>query len=204
MNAADIITQLKNREPSILGIEEYRQYAILLPLVEIENETHLLFEVRSMNLRTQPGDICFPGGRVDRDDQNERSAAIRETSEELGLCKTNICDVIPLDYMVFGFGRIIYPYIGRIRDMEQVVPNKDEVEEVFTVPLSYFLETKPKIYKVNFKVTPEKNFPYDLIVGGEDYDWQTSEIEEHFYTYEDRVIWGITAKILTHFVSLLN
>ncbi|HLQ97498.1 MAG TPA: CoA pyrophosphatase [Candidatus Dormibacteraeota bacterium] len=204
MNASNIINKLKDRQPSILGHENFRKFAVLLPLVEVEGETHILFEVRSMNLRSQPGDICFPGGKVDQEDKNTRHAALRETSEELGISMTKIDDVIPLDFMVSDFGRIIYPYVGRLKTIEKIIPNKDEVEETFTVPLSFFLQTNPKKYKVNFEVKPEEAFPYDLIIGGENYDWRTHQMEEIFYKYNGKVIWGLTARILTHFVSLLE
>lgn len=204
MNASNIIAKLKNRKPSILGEEYFKKYAVLLPLIELEEETHILFEVRSMNLRTQPGDICFPGGKVDQGDKNTAYTAIRETSEELRISDTDVYDVFPLDYMVSDFGRIIYPYIGRLKDIKKVTPNKDEVAEIFTVPLSFFLNTKPKKYKVNYEILPEDNFPYDLIMGGENYDWRTHQLEELFYEYNGKVIWGLTAKILTHFVSLIK
>src|SRR5690625_7618853 len=88
--------------------------------------------------------------------------------------------------MVSDFGRIIYPYIGRLKDIKKVTPNKDEVAEIFTVPLSFFLNTKPKKYKVNYEILPEDNFPYDLIMGGENYDWRTHQLEELFYEYNGR------------------
>lgn len=204
MDASNIIGKIKNHKPSILGEENFRKYAVLLPLIEIEEETHILFEVRSMNLRSQPGDICFPGGKVDKEDKNTRHTAIRETSEELGIPEIDIYDVFPLDYMVSDFGRMIYPYVGRIKDIKKIMPNKDEVEEVFSVPLSFFLKTNPKKYKVNFEVMPEDNFPYDLIMGGENYDWRTHQLDELFFKYNGRVIWGLTAKILTHFISLIQ
>jgi peroxisomal coenzyme A diphosphatase NUDT7 len=53
-------------------------------------------------------------------------------------------------------------------------------------------------------VKPDKNFPLELIVGGEDYNWRTSKIDEYFYQYEDKVIWGLTAKILSHFIELIK
>lgn len=205
MNASNIVAKLKNHQPSILGEENFKKYAVLLPLIDMEEETHILFEVRSMDLRSQPGDICFPGGKVDTDDKTTTHTAIRETSEELGIFETDVYDVFPLDYMVSDFGRMIYPYVGRLKgDIKKITPNKDEVEEVFTVPLSYFLKTEPKKYKVHYEVMPEDNFPYDLIMGGENYDWRTRQLDELFYKYNGKVIWGLTAKILTHFVELLQ
>ncbi|WP_067728056.1 NUDIX hydrolase [Oceanobacillus damuensis] len=204
MEASEIIAKLQDRMPSIMGHEHFRKSAVLVPLLEVKGETHLLFEVRSMRMRSQPGDICFPGGRIDMEDPDPRHCAVRETMEELGLSSDDISDVIPLDYVVNDLGRIIYPFVGRIANPEKIAPNKAEVEEVFTVPLSFFQKTKPEKYKVNFQVSPEDDFPYHLIVGGEDYNWQVRHMEELFYQYDEKVIWGLTAKILTHFIGLLK
>ncbi len=204
MDPAKIIAQLKGRVPSIMGHENFRKSAVLVPLIEVGNETHILFEVRSLNMRSQPGDICFPGGRIDQEDKDPRQCSIRETTEELGISGDDISDVIPLDYVVNDLGRIIYPFVGKITRPERIIPSEAEVEEVFTVPLSYFLDTNPETYKVNFQVSPEDDFPYHLIVGGEDYNWQVRHINELFYQYDGKVIWGLTAKILTHFISLIK
>lgn len=195
---------LQNREHGLLGREKYSKYAVLLPLIEKEDGLHILFEVRSYELRRQPGEICFPGGRIDKSDLSEAHTAVRETTEELGIKAEDITNVSPLDYMVNPFGTIIYPYIGIISDPKQIQPNPSEVAEVFTVPLSYLREVKPEIYQINFRLEPEKNFPFNQIIGGEKYNWQARTMEEHFYYYGDKVIWGLTARILSHFLSLLN
>lgn len=204
MEPLDILKRLENREPSILGQEKLKKSAVLVPLVDIRGETHILFEVRSMNLRTQPGDICFPGGRIDHDDQSPKHCAIRETTEELGLAEQHIEKVIPLDYVVSDLGRMIYPFTGKITAPEKIFPNKDEVEEVFTVPLDYLLHSEPEIYKVNFQVLPEENFPFNQIVGGEKYNWQIRHTNELFYHYKNKVIWGLTARMLHHFLTLIK
>ncbi|KKE79267.1 CoA pyrophosphatase [Bacilli bacterium] len=204
MDINQMIQKLKNREPSILGEEHFFKSAVLLPLVEVNQELHILFEVRSMNLRRQPGDICFPGGRIDEEDQTPMHCAVRETTEELGIKNTDIVDVFPLDYVVADMGRIIYPYVGRIKNPEEIVPNKDEVGEVFTIPLDYLLENEPDVYKVHFEVKPADDFPFDLIIGGENYQWQMRHMNEMFYQYDGRVVWGLTAKILYHFISLVK
>ena len=204
MDSATVIAKLKGRTPSILGHHQLRKSAVLLPLVEVEGETHILFEVQSMHMRSQPGDICFPGGRIDKTDSDPRHCAIRETTEELGISDACIDDVIPLDYIVNDLSRIIYPFVGRISNLEQITPNPSEVGEVFTVPLAFFLESEPKCYKVNLQVSPETDFPYHLIVGGEDYNWRVRQIDELFYEYNGKVIWGLTARILTHFIQLVK
>lgn len=204
MNSEAIVNKVKDYTPSILGDEEFSKYAVLLPLIQKENDIHILFEVRSHKLRRQPGEICFPGGRIDKQDQSVQAAAIRETREELGISNDQISNVSALDYLVSPFGMIVYPHMAFINHHESIVPNHAEVEEVFSVPLSFFLETKPAIYHVNVSVKPEENFPFDLIIGGKDYQWRSGKVDEYFYVYEDKVIWGLTARFLARFVELIK
>ncbi|MFJ7638061.1 NUDIX hydrolase [Peribacillus sp. NPDC097264] len=204
MNNEEITKKLTLHTPVILGSGDFAKYAVLVPLIEKEDGIHVLFEERSHQLRRQPGDICFPGGRIDHLDMDEQTAALRETYEELGVAKEDIYNVFPIDYLVSPFGMIVYPYVGFIRGDQPLAPNPSEVETVFTVPLSFFMEKPPEIYHVNFKVEPLENFPHDLVVGGENYKWQPRQTKEYFYQYEGRVIWGMTATILTHFIKILR
>ncbi|WP_210366579.1 CoA pyrophosphatase [Bacillus sp. REN3] len=201
------INQITNtnsgRTPSILGHEKFLKFAILLPLVQVRDEAHILFEVRAMTMRRQPGEICFPGGKIENGEE-PMQAAIRETSEELGIGQNEVMDVFPLDYMVSAFGTVIYPFAGVIKNPDNIFPNAAEVGEVFTVPLSFFRKNQPDRYKINFQVEPEAGFPFDLIIGGENYNWQARGMEEYFFRYNEKVIWGLTAKILNHFIELID
>ncbi|KAB2331061.1 NUDIX hydrolase [Bacillus mesophilum] len=205
MEMNDILNHLRERTPVILGSDKFYKYSVLLPLVKKEDGLHILFEVRSLKMRRQPGEICFPGGRADSTDRDEAHTAMRETSEELGIKESSINNIFPLDYMISPFGTIIYPYAGFI-DLTSTVlkPNQLEVEEVFTVPLQKLQELKPKVYKVNFRVEPEASFPFSSIAGGENYDWQTRAMDEYFYYWDDKVIWGLTARILHHFLEIIQ
>lgn len=204
MDIQNLKKMLQNREPRILGSEQFSRYAVLLPIMKKNDELHLLFEVRSYELRRQPGEICFPGGRVDPDDKNEKQTAIRETCEEIGIVETDICHVSPLDYIVNPFGTIIYPFVGFLKDSTQIKPSPDEVAEVFAVPLPYLQQNHPDVYQIEYNLKPEENFPFHHIIGGEQYKWQTRKVEEHFYYYEDKVIWGLTARILSHLLKLMG
>lgn len=155
-------------------------------------------------MRRQPGEICFPGGRIDRRDEDEEETALRETMEELGIRKEAISNVFPLDYIVSPFGMIVYSFAGFIDPETDFEPNPPEVDSVFTVPLKFFLENEPRVYRIDFDIQPEESFPYDLIAGGENYNWRARQVDEFFYLYEDRVIWGLTAKILMHFMELIR
>lgn len=201
MNIGEMKKKLSLYTPKILGSESFTKFSVLLPLVKKEDGIHILFEERAYTLNRQPGDICFPGGKVDGEDVNEEHTAIRETIEELGLKRDDIGDLYSLDYIVTAFGTIIYPFVGFIHNTHEIKINKSEVESFFTIPLSFFVTNLPEIYYVNFQAVPEEKFPLELIVGGKDYQWQSRNKEEYFYHYENRVIWGLTAKVLTHFVN---
>jgi len=204
MELERLMTKLKYHTPKILGSERFSKYAVMLPLLQKEDGLHVLFEVRSLELRRQPGEICFPGGRIESQDLDEKDAAIRETVEELGINKEDISGVYPLDYMISPFGMILYPYVGYINRHDAIRPNPGEVGEIFTVPLSFFIENNPEIYRVHYKAEPEESFPYDLIPGGENYKWQAKGMEEYFYRYGGRVIWGLTARVLAHFIEIIR
>ncbi|WP_144480784.1 CoA pyrophosphatase [Cytobacillus oceanisediminis] len=203
MKIKQISEALLGRTPSILGHEQFMKFAVLLPLVEVNNEVHILFEVRALTLRRQPGEVCFPGGRIEKGEE-PRVAAARETSEELGIKESEITNMIPLDFMVSAFGTIIYPFVGTINNPESIKPSEAEVGEVFTVPLAFFKKNQPATYKINFQVEPEDGFPFDLIIGGENYNWQTRSMDEYFYRVNGKVIWGLTARVLTHFLELME
>lgn len=203
MEVSKVMEKLKGYKHSIYAKEESFKYSVLLPLMEVNGETHILFEVRSKNLRRQPGEICFPGGKIDEGETQEQ-CAMRETSEELGIDTSLIEDVIALDIMMNASSNIIYPFVGQILKPERIEPNISEVEEIFTVPLQYFQNNSPEIYKIHFHVVPDKDFPLHLIPNGKNYKWQTRHLDEYFYQFEDKVIWGLTAKILYNFITLIK
>lgn len=204
MDLEKIMLKLSERKPFVLGSENFSTYSILLPLVLINNEIHLVFEVRALSLRRQPGEVCFPGGKYDETDKDHMETAMRETYEELGLKEGSISQVMPLDFIVSPYGNIIYPYVGVIDTINDIQVNHKEVDHIFTVPLSFFKHTKPDIHYVSARIEPEPDFPYDSIVGGKDYNWQIKRMEECFYYFEDRVIWGLTARVVRHFLQVIE
>ena len=114
-----------------------RNAAILLPVVEVAGRDNLLFEVRSQRLEMQPGEVCFPGGRIEPGETPEE-AAVREIWEELHVERQQIEILGPLDRMVHFTGTV-YPLLGRMEALAlpNLKLNEDEVEEVFTVPLEF-------------------------------------------------------------------
>lgn len=199
----EVADLFKNRKAGIMGQQVLRKAAVLVPLVDKEGELHVLFEERAHHLRNQPGEICFPGGRLEESDPNPLATAVRETCEELRIAPEWVEPMGELDVLVSYF-QIIYPYVGRITDLSRVSPDPDEVANVFTVPLAHLLQSEPQMHPVGFEVVPPEEFPFDLIQNGRAYKWRKGTIPQYFYLYEDRVIWGLTAKILRHFLELVK
>ncbi|MGN0464951.1 MAG: NUDIX hydrolase [Lachnospiraceae bacterium] len=199
MNQKKQLELLKNHKMSVIGLEEYRQSAVCIPLIE-KNETYqILFEVRSKKINHQPGDICFPGGMIEF---NEKpiDAAIRETCEELCINSEQIQFLGATDLLI-GSSILVYPYSVLLKNYENTW-NPSEVEEIFFVPLDFFLETKPEVYEIERKAILPDNFPYERIVGGKNYKWRKRTENIYFYQYNNYTIWGMTAKILYSFINI--
>ena len=192
-----------NYTPYINGWEKFKRASVTIPLVKYNNSLHILFEVRAKTLRTQPNEVCFPGGKIEND-ENPLTTAIRETCEEIGICEDKIKVISPLDIFVSPFNTIIHPYLVFIEDINNMKINVDEVQEVFFVPLDFLLNTNVNTFINKVNITPDDNFPYELIPKKHNYKFSTGSYEVPFYLYNNYVIWGITAKILLNFLSYLK
>lgn len=204
MDIQEKLMALRGRKPDILGHEACFKSAVAIPLVQHEGAWCVLFEKRSSTLDAQPGEICFPGGKIEPEDCGPSEAAIRETCEELGIDRGKIELLAPLDLLVTPFGLIIYPYLCLLQDNCDLGINPDEVETVFCVPLSYLINTEPMQRMISVKMAPPPDYPYDLIPNGRNYPWREGGYPQYFYLWEEHVIWGLTARILYHFISLLK
>ncbi|GGE45571.1 coenzyme A pyrophosphatase [Pullulanibacillus camelliae] len=187
----------------IIGEDQAVKAAVLIPLIKKNDEWELLFEVRSRRLKSQPGDICFPGGKQEDSDNDLQQTAIRETSEELGIPMTSIQVLGPLDRYVPSSRIIIYPYVGIINTHDFHI-SKNEVDEIFTVPMSWLLEATPDVHRILFEPQPPEDFPYERIALGKEYKWKPRQLDELFYHYGNHSVWGMTARILQHFITVVK
>ncbi len=119
-----------------------RRSAVMVPLLRRLNAAlpDVLLTVRSETLNSHKGQISFPGGRVD-EMEDPRAAAIRELEEEVGVPGHDVAILGALtDLYVPPSNSAIMPYVALIREPENYVISEAEVQEVFTVPLTYFIE----------------------------------------------------------------
>lgn len=197
--------QLNENQSLFIGEETAFQSAVLIPIVEVDGEWHILFEVRSFTMRKQPGDISFPGGRIDATDASPMAAALRETSEELGVDPKVVTILGKLSPYIASPSFVIYPFVATF-NMNQVIQsyNKVEVDEVFTIPLKWLMEYEPYMHELSVEPIPSPGFPYDKIVNGDQYQWRVHSKKQWFFDYEKYTIWGLTATILKHFIEMMK
>ncbi len=200
----EVVSAIQHEKPEVYGFAELTRYAVLLPLVENEGEVEVLFEVRSLSLRRQPGEISFPGGKMENGDGSPKTTAVRETAEELGLPREEIEVIHDLGVIVPPYQMAIHTFVGILKRAELISFNPEEVQEVFTVPLETLLAQEPEVYELDLRLIPDKNFPYQHITGGKEYRFRRKKIPEYFFFYKNYVIWGLTARILQQFLQLVK
>ena len=175
---------LLERTPGLM--DATGQYSVLVPLVEGEGGLSLLYEVRAGSLRRQPGEVCFPGGRLEGAESPEE-CALRETWEELGIPREKIRLLGRLDFIAHRANFILHPVLALVEGDLEHLRNEP--------PLEYRYDLIPR---------PDEDFPYDLIGIPRDYRWQIGGEDVPVYPWKGHVIWGLTGRITRHLTALLE
>ena len=216
MNNNDLKKLISNlpQTPGINGKEEYFNSAVLVLLMMSEGEYHFVFEKRSANIR-QPGEICFPGGGFDiNEDSDYKDTAVRETVEELGISKDSITVLGRLDTILVPSGISVDAFCGitDVKSINDFKINHDEIEKIFTLPVSYFMKNEPEIFKLNIQIQPYHidangkeviTFPAEELGLPSMYSkpWGNAKHTVYVYRTDEGLIWGLTAKLIMDFIK---
>lgn len=195
-----IIQKIKKHQVSI---ERNRKvYAVLLPIIQQEDQWHILYEVRSQYI-SSPGQTSFPGGMVE-EGETPQQAAIRETMEELGLLEEDIHVIGQLDPLI-DHGRIIYCFVGHITlsDLKELSLNGYEVERVFTLSIDELIDQPPNQYAITYKPMADQQFPFKAIGLASDHQLKTFKAHLPIYPTQES-LWGLTAQFTEQFISILT
>jgi len=159
----------------IAQVRPIRPAAVLVPIVDYPEPTVLLTQ-RAQHLPNHPGQISFPGGKIEKTDAGPLEAALRETEEEIGLDRGQIEPLGFLDVYMTTLGFRIVPVIARIKPGFTLKLSTSEVDNTFEVPLAFLMD------QANFQRHAR--------------DWDG--LTRHYYaiTFAERYIWGVTAGIL--------
>lgn len=195
--------KLKNRIPKPL--DAVGKFSVLIPLVQVAGKWEVIYELRARHMKTQPGEVSFPGGKVEKG-ESFRTAAIRETVEELGVTPGDIDILGELDFLVSYANFTIHCFLGvlKVDDLDSLQINPDEVDHVFTVPVDFLLQTEPLSYELVLKTEDTEDFPYELIPRGREYNFREGKHQVLFYQYGDYIIWGLTARLTKHLTDIIR
>lgn len=167
--------------------KEMPRASVLVPLVVREEKLHVLLTQRPLHLKSHPGEVCFPGGRQDPEDEgNDVETALREAHEEVGLERSCIQPLCRLVTIESRGGLCVTPVVALLEPpdiVDQLQVSKDEVAAAFTVPLDYFLEQNGNLVE-----------KYDVPWSGGTFTLRTYNYsEDDDTTYK---VWGLTAHII--------
>lgn len=169
--------------PELVEGGDHKPAAVLVPLVAHDDALSMLLTRRTDHLQHHPGQISFPGGRVESGDASPLGTALRETEEEIGLDADRIEMLGALPDYYTGTGFRITPLVGLVRPPFKLKLDSFEVAEAFEVPFEHFLD-------------PANHQRHSMMYQGH---------MRHFHAmpYHQYYIWGATAGIIMSLYRLL-
>lgn len=156
------------------------QAGVLIALTD-RAEPEVILTKRSSRLSSHRGEVAFPGGKQDTTDPDILFTALREAEEEIGLAPDQVEILSPLGQLMSKHSLQVTPWVGVIPPNLELVPNPDELDSIFAVPLQFFMQ--------------DNRHHTDAIR----FRGKTHYVPA--YEFDGHIIWGLTAYIL---VELLN
>ncbi len=159
-------------------VDELRLAAVMVPVVQYASGPAILLTRRADHLDKHSGQVAFPGGKVEEHDASPVATALREAEEEIGL-KTNFVEVAGfLDTYQTGTGFLILPVVSFVQPGFHLIPDENEVADIFEVPLDQALNAE--------------NYERHQVM------WKGKQRTYYSMQYEGYNIWGATAGVLVH------
>lgn len=172
--------RLQAHHPRYLNADLPRA-AVLLAIVE-RREPTLVLTRRAGHLAQHGGQVAFPGGKVEPKDADLWATALREAHEEIALPPSHVACLGRLSDVTSRHGICVTPFVGLIPPGLPLVPDHNELDTIFEVPLTWFLE--------------DRRSHTDVIRHGERTYYVPS------YAYANHVIWGLSAMMLVELLAV--
>lgn len=168
-----------SRDVVVDGEQKREKAAVLLPVLT-QPEPALVLTQRSSTLDSHAGEVAWPGGKQDPEDDSLLTTALREAWEEIALPPQSCNVVAELRPFISKFGLMVTPYVGLIEEPVELSANPDEIEAIFTLPLSWLKDDPRTQTDVVSRFGETHHVPV--------------------YHYDGFRIWGLTAMILWEFM----
>jgi 8-oxo-dGTP pyrophosphatase MutT (NUDIX family) len=184
---ARLQSMLTQRVPVIVPPDPTRrQAAVLLPLFKNATDYHLVFTKRTETVRHHKGQVSFPGGSFEPADGDLLTTALRESYEEVGIRPEHVSILGRLDDLAtFSTSFTISPFVGLIPYPYPFRPDPIEVAIVFDASLSILAD--PTVGRRYIRARDDG-----------------ATIEDYEFHVDGHVIWGATARIIHHFLEVMN
>lgn len=179
----ELLLRMRGYSPQDMPIDtRYPEAAVLVPITR-SDEPEVVLTLRASGLSTHGGEVAFPGGRRDPEDEDLVQTALREAEEEIGLPPGLVEIIGPLSTLVSRHGIQVTPYVGLVPDFVEYKPNDGEIAAVFAVPLAFFRDDpRETTHRIDY-------------LGR---SWYVPS-----YRYGEYKIWGLTAIMLIELVNLV-
>ena len=161
--------------------------SVLVPMLVKENEWHILFTRRTASLPEHSGQVAFPGGRADPEDDSPEETALREAMEEINLSPNDVQILGRLRELRTISNYCVNPIVGKIPWPYNFTIAKEEVSRIFTIPLEWLAD--PNNHKIQYRDLPAPHPPIPVI---------------YFEKFDQELLWGVSAEITLNFLESLQ
>lgn len=173
----------KLKQINLIEATQYKKAGVLILLLKEDKDAEykIVYTKRSTKLKTHSGEVSFPGGKWEEADNSLYETALRESNEEINLNIENVTKLGNLNFLLSRHKIEVNPYVGYLNKFQEFEGNF-EIEEIFTVPISFLSDSKNVTYK--------------------EFNRKDLKVYIPSWVYNGNRIWGLTAMITADFLNI--
>lgn len=183
--AIDLLRRVLPQDDGSIPTGDFRLAAVLVPLYVADGSVHVVLTQRTDNVRTHQGQVSFPGGGWEPEDETLRETSLREAEEEVGLDPEHVEILGVLEDLPTAVSSFrIRPFVGVIPHPYEFVHQAMEVAYVFAPKLEIFADESRRQTQVRER--------------------EGRMFEIYYYDVDGAMVWGATARMLVRLIEVLQ